>query len=60
MDEFIKLYLVYFEGGLGFGGFEFWSYFVFNCVLDVGYMVFYVDYCGIGMSNFIYIDFVFK
>ncbi|CAP69375.1 uncharacterized protein PODANS_1_10390 [Podospora anserina S mat+] len=59
-DEPIKPYLVYLEGGPGFGGPEPRSHPVSNRALDAGYTVLYVDYRGTGMSNPIHTDLVLK
>ncbi|KAK0729172.1 Alpha/Beta hydrolase protein [Apiosordaria backusii] len=58
IDEPRKPYLVYLEGGPGFGGPEPRGHPVSNRALDAGYIVLYVDYRGTGMSNPIHTDLV--
>ncbi|KAK4174959.1 Alpha/Beta hydrolase protein [Triangularia setosa] len=57
-DEPKKPYLVYLEGGPGFGGPEPRGHPVTNRALDAGYTVLYIDYRGTGMSNPIHTNLV--
>ncbi|KAK0673269.1 Alpha/Beta hydrolase protein [Cercophora samala] len=57
-DEPRKPYMVYLEGGPGFGGPEPRGHPLSNRALDAGYNVLYVDYRGTGMSNPLHTDLI--